>query len=41
MLKLMIEEKDILNLMNKHILDNYKIGIYNGAYNAVKLAFNV
>lgn len=41
MLKLMIEEKDILKLMNNHILDNHKIGIYNGGYNAVKLAFNV
>jgi len=37
-LKLMISEKDILTTMNHNILKNNKIGIYNGAYNAVKLA---
>ncbi|MBN2893388.1 MAG: hypothetical protein JXL97_16060 [Bacteroidales bacterium] len=38
LLKLMIEEKDILTLMNNKILENNKIGIYNGGYNVIKLA---
>jgi len=38
MLKLMITEKDILTLMNNKILKNKSIGIYDGGYNAVKLA---
>lgn len=38
LLKLMIDDKDILTLMNNKILENNKIGIYNGGYNVVKIA---
>lgn len=37
-LSLMINDKDILFLMNEQILKNNKIGIYNGAKNAVEIA---
>ena len=37
-LKLLIDESDLLSLYCNHILKNHKDGIYNGAYNAVKLA---
>ncbi len=37
-LKLLIEDGDLLELYCMHILRNWKDGIYDGAYNAVKLA---
>jgi len=37
-LKLLIEDDDLLKIYCSHILTNYRDGIYNGAYNAVKLA---
>ncbi len=38
MLNLMLDEPEILTSFNKNIINNNKIGIYNGAYNAVRLA---
>lgn len=40
MIDLMLADGAILTMMNNKIIDNNKIGIYNGAYNAVKLAVN-
>ena len=37
-MNLLIEESDLLKMYCKHILRNNKDGIYNGAYNAIKLA---
>jgi hypothetical protein len=37
-MNLLIEESDLLKMYCKHILSNNKDGIYNGAYNAIKLA---
>lgn len=37
-LKELIEEDDLLKLYCKHIQENFHEGIYDGAYNAVKLA---
>lgn len=37
-LQLLIEDKDLPELYCMHILRNWKDGIYDGAYNAVKLA---
>lgn len=39
-LKLLIEDKDLPELYCNHIVRNWKDGIYDGAYNAVKLAVN-
>lgn len=38
MIDLMLGDDAILSMMCNKIIDNNKIGIYNGAYNAVKLA---
>lgn len=38
MIDLMLGDNAILSMMCNKIVDNNKIGIYNGAYNAVKLA---
>ncbi|MBN1616941.1 MAG: hypothetical protein JW875_06475 [Spirochaetales bacterium] len=38
LLKLLVEDDDLLDLYCTHILVNKKNGVYNGAYNAVKLA---
>ena len=40
MLNLMLEEPKMLEKMVHHILKAYKGGVYNGAYEAVKLAFS-
>lgn len=40
MIDLMLNDDAILTMMCNKIVDNNKIGIYNGAYNAVKLAVN-
>jgi hypothetical protein len=37
MLDLMLTEPDILKSMNKHILKAHDAGVYNGAYEVVKL----
>ena len=37
-MNLLIEESDLLKMYCKHILRNNKDGIYDGAYNAIKLA---
>lgn len=37
-LNLMINQQDILTLMNEQILKNHKIGIYDGAKNAIEIA---
>ena len=37
-LKLLIEEDDLGKLYNANILRNWRDGVYDGAYNAVKLA---
>ncbi|MBO4731455.1 MAG: hypothetical protein J5597_01425, partial [Spirochaetaceae bacterium] len=37
-LKLLIEEDDLLELYCRHIIQNKKDGIYDGAYNAVRKA---
>lgn len=37
-LKLLIGDKDLPELYCNHILRNYKTGVYDGAYNAIKLA---
>jgi hypothetical protein len=39
MLALMLKEPDLLTEMNRNILAAQKAGVYDGAYNAVKLAF--
>ncbi len=39
-LKLLISDKDLLQLYCRNIMLNKKVGIYDGAYNAVKLAQN-
>ncbi|WP_461207402.1 DUF6937 domain-containing protein [Clostridium sp. DL1XJH146] len=38
MLKLMLEDDTMLTMFNENIIRNKKIGIYDGAYKAVKLA---
>lgn len=38
MLDLMIKEKNIIKMMCENIMKNKKAGIYNGAYNVIKLA---
>jgi hypothetical protein len=38
MLELILVEEDLLTLMNRHILEARKAGIYDGAYRAVALA---
>ena len=40
-LKLLIEESDLIELYCRHILQNNREGIYNGAYNAVDLALSL
>ena len=40
MFNLLLESKEVLVEMNKNILNLNKIGMYNGAYNVVKLAVN-
>lgn len=37
-MRLLITEDDLLTMYCRHILQNHKDGVYNGAYNAVKLA---
>ena len=37
-MNLLIEESDLLKMYCNHIVRNNKDGIYNGAYNAIKLA---
>lgn len=36
-LKLLVEDDDLLKIYCSHIMTNHRDGIYNGAYNAVKL----
>jgi hypothetical protein len=39
MIRLMQSDKEVLTFMNKNILKNKKAGLYNGAYNVIRLAF--
>ncbi|MBQ5780343.1 MAG: hypothetical protein IIW10_00120 [Spirochaetaceae bacterium] len=39
-LKIIVEESDLLEIYCKHIIQNKKNGIYNGAYNAIKRAIS-
>ena len=41
MLDLMLDEPEILESMNKHILKAHQAGVYNGAYEVVKLSENL
>ena len=38
MLQIMLSDNDLLRFYSQNILNNHRIGIYNGAYQAVKLA---
>jgi hypothetical protein len=38
MLQIMLADNDLLRFYSHNILNNHRIGIYNGAYHAVKLA---
>ncbi|HKK96514.1 MAG TPA: hypothetical protein VJ916_09440 [Anaerovoracaceae bacterium] len=41
MLKMMMEDRDVINKMCYNIVRNYEFGIYDGAYNVIKKAIKI
>jgi hypothetical protein len=41
MVKLIMEDNEIIKMMCENIMQNHKIGIYNGAYNVIKKAIQI